>query len=67
MNYRDNPIYWALMFLCLSSLLFAIRSGLDSRVQLSRTRRIIRVVGGSLWAAMIILGMIVYAWEKLGR
>ncbi|HVZ15703.1 MAG TPA: hypothetical protein VG897_01195, partial [Terriglobales bacterium] len=33
--------------------------GFDRRLQLSQTSRIIRIVGGGLWAAMILAGMVV--------
>jgi hypothetical protein len=56
--------YWVLMVLVLISLISAIRVGLDRNVPMSRTRRAIRVVGGSIWAAFILVGL-VFQWERL--
>ncbi len=43
----------------LASLIRIVISGFDRRLQLSQTSRIIRIVGGGLWAAMILAGMVV--------
>lgn len=42
----------------LAALFPAVRDGFDKNVPLSRTRRFIRVVGGSLWAGIILLGVL---------
>ena len=59
--------YCVLMVIVLVSLISAIRSGLNRSIPLSRTSRIIRVVGGSLWALAILAGMTIQAWKAFHR
>jgi hypothetical protein len=62
----DKPLplwYWILMVAVLFSLIRAIASGLNGEVPMSRTSRFIRVVLGSLWAVMIVLGMALNIWK----
>jgi hypothetical protein len=47
------------MMAVLFSLIRIVRTGLDRSVPMNRSSRIIRVVGGGLWAAIIVVGMIV--------
>jgi hypothetical protein len=63
----ERPSFWycLLMVLVLASLISAIRSGLDRNVQMSKTSRILRVVGGSIWALAILGGMAVQVWSAL--
>jgi hypothetical protein len=62
----DKPLplwYWILMVAVLFSLIRAIASGLNHDIPMSRTSRFIRVVLGSLWAVMIVLGMALNIWK----
>jgi len=62
----DKPLplwYWILMVAVLVSLFRAVASGFNREIQMSRTSRFIRVVLGSLWAVLIILGMAVQVWK----
>jgi hypothetical protein len=65
----DHPslAYCLLMTLVFVSLILAVRSGLDRTISMSRTSRIIRVVGGSLWALAILAGMTIQVWKALHR
>jgi hypothetical protein len=59
--------YWILQLTVLAALIPAIRDGFDKNVPLSGTSRFIRVVGGSLWAGIIVLGMFVKLWEAIHK
>ena len=59
--------YCVLMVVVLVSLISAIRSGLNRSIPMSSTSRIIRVVGGSLWAFAILAGMTIQVWKALHR
>ena len=43
----------------LASLIKVVISGFDRNLPLSRTSRIIRIVGGGLWALAMVVGMVV--------
>ena len=63
-----SPLWqWVLMTLVLIALGNATRTGLNREICLSRTSRIIRVVGGSLWARMILAGMAIQLWHLAAR
>jgi hypothetical protein len=64
---RPNLAYCLLMTLVFVSLVLAVRSGLDKSVPMSTTSRIIRIVGGSLWALAILAGMTIQVWKGLHR
>jgi hypothetical protein len=51
------------MTLVLIALGNATRTGLNREICLSRTSRIIRVVGGSWWALVILAGMAIQLWH----
>jgi hypothetical protein len=57
---RQQLLLWGGAFLVLSSSLIVlsavVRSGFDKK--LSRTSRFIRIVGGLLWAAVIVFGVV---------
>jgi hypothetical protein len=54
-----HPLWqWILYLLVLAALFPAVRDGFDKTIPMSRTSRFIRIVGGSLWAAILILGML---------
>jgi hypothetical protein len=59
--------YCLLMTIVFVSLVSAVRSGLDKEIPMSTTSRIIRVVGGSLWALAILAGATIQAWKALRR
>jgi hypothetical protein len=63
----DHPsfAYCLLMLLVFVSLIAIVRSGLDRSIPMSRTVRLVRVVGGGLWALMILLGMLAQVWSAL--
>jgi hypothetical protein len=75
--YRQSPQLtiarmqeWSLPYCILAVVLVVaffsiIRSGLDKRVQMSRTSRAIRVVGGSIWLALALTGIAYRIWESL--
>lgn len=56
---------WVLGLIVLVALFRVVRDGFDKNVPLSTTNRYIRVVGGSIWACMIILGMLFWLWNAL--
>ena len=58
-HHRIPLWYCILMMAVLFSLIRIVRTGLDRSVPMNRSSRIIRVVGGGLWAAIIVVGMIV--------
>jgi hypothetical protein len=63
-----HPLWqWILMLGVLAALFLAVRSGFDKNVPMSRTSRCIRVVGGSIWAGIILLGMILELWQSLSK
>jgi len=64
---RPSLAYWLLMILVFVSLVSAVRSGLDRSLPMSATSRIIRVVGGSLWALAILAGMAIQVWKAFHR
>ena len=63
----DKPtfLYCLLMVIVLVSLVSIIRSGLDRTVPMSKTSRMIRVVGGSIWALAILAGMAIQVWRAI--
>lgn len=65
MNIVDQMPLWysILMVAVLFSLVLIVKSGLNRDIQMSRTSRVIRVVGGSIWAIMIVLGMVFRIWN----
>jgi hypothetical protein len=61
-----RPLWqWILGLLVLAALFPAIRDGFDKNIPLSRTSRFIRIVGGSLWAGILIFGMLSGLYEAL--
>ena len=44
----------------LASLIKVVISGFDRTLPLSRTSRLIRIVGGGLWAFAILAGMVAH-------
>jgi hypothetical protein len=56
-----------LMVIVFVSLVSAVRSGLDRSIPMSRASRIVRVVGGSIWALAIVGGMAVQVWRAMHR
>ena len=55
---KPLPIwYWILMILLAISLFRIVLTGLNRNVAMSRSSRIIRVVGAGLWLLMILFGM----------
>jgi len=64
---RPSLAYCLLMTLVFVSLVLAVRSGLDRNIPMSTTSRIIRVVGGSIWALAIAGGMGIQIWKALHR
>lgn len=62
---RPSFAYCLLMVLLLVSLIAIVRSGLDRSVPMSRASRLIRVLGGGVWALLILLGMAVQVWNAL--
>jgi hypothetical protein len=58
---------WILMLGVLAALFRAIRDGFDKNVPLSNTSRFIRIVGGSLWAGIILYGMLFQLWEAIHK
>lgn len=56
---------WILMLGVLAALFPAIRDGFDREVPMSKTSRFIRVVGGSLWAGIILFGMVSELWNAI--
>jgi hypothetical protein len=61
-----RPLWqWILGLLILAALFPAIRDGFDKNIPLSRRSRFIRIVGGSLWAGMLIFGMLSDLYEAL--
>ena len=63
----EHPSFWycLLMVLVLVSLVSIIRRGLNRSIPMSASSRMIRVVGGSFWALMILGGMVVQLWRAL--
>lgn len=64
MNF-DKPLpiwYWILMIGILVALFRTIASGLNRDLLMSRTARFVRVVLGSVWAAIILVGMVLHIW-----
>jgi hypothetical protein len=63
----DHPSFWyiLLMVLVLVSLVSIVRRGLDPNVPMSKSSRLIRVIGGSIWALMILGGMAAKVWIAL--
>jgi hypothetical protein len=49
----------------LAGLFPAIRSGFDKSLPLSKTSRLIRIVGGSIWAGLILIGMLAQLWYAI--
>jgi len=64
---RPSLAYCLLMIIVFFSLVSAVRSGLDKNIPMSTTSRIIRIVGGSLWALAILGGMTIQVWKALHR
>lgn len=62
---RPSFAYCLLMVLLLVSLTSIVRSGLDRSVPMSRAGRLTRVLGGGIWALMILLGMVLQVWNAL--
>ena len=56
-SFLSNPIYWAWMLLVVAGLFLIVRNAFDSNVPMSRTSRMIRIIGGSIWAVIILLGL----------
>lgn len=63
----QHPSFWycLLMVMVLVSLISIVRRALDRRVTMSTSSRLIRVIGGSIWALMILGGMAVQLWKAL--
>ncbi len=63
----EHPSFWycLLMVSVFVSLVSIIRSGLDRDVPMSTGSRLIRVIGGSLWALMILGRMVALVWKAL--
>jgi hypothetical protein len=60
---------WSLPYCILAvalvvGLFSTIRSGLNRRLEMSRTSRAIRVVGGAIWLATILAGIAYRIWES---
>ena len=64
---RPSLAYCLLMTIVFVSLVSAVRSGLNRSIPMSTTSRIIRVVGGSLWALAILSGMTIQVWKAFHR
>jgi hypothetical protein len=62
---RPSLAYCLLMTIVFFSLVSAVRSGLDKNIPVSTTSRIIRIVGGSLWALAILGGMTIQVWKGI--
>jgi hypothetical protein len=61
-----HPLWqWILSLVVLVALFRAVRDGFDKNVPLSNASRFIRIVGGSLWAGMILLGMLFELWKAI--
>jgi hypothetical protein len=59
-----HPLWqWILGLLTLAALFPAVRHGFDKNIPLSKTSRFIRIVGGSLWAGILIFGMLLSLYE----
>lgn len=59
-----HPLWqWILAVLVLVALFPAVRDGFDRSIPLSRTSRFVRVIGGSLWAGILLLGMLLELYE----
>jgi cytochrome c biogenesis protein CcdA len=56
--------YWVLAVVLVTALSSVIRSGLDKHVEMSRTSRAIRVIGGAIWLAMALTGIAFHIWES---
>jgi len=61
----SNPIYWLWGLMVVAGLFAIVRSGFDPNVPMSRTSRIIRVVGGSIWAVIILLGIAMRIYDAM--
>jgi hypothetical protein len=64
-DFKKSFWYCLLMVMLLVSLFRTIRSVLDRSVAMSKTSRAIRVFGGSLWAATILVGMAFAVYEAI--
>lgn len=59
-----HPLWqWILALGVLAALFPAVRDGFDNSVPLSKTSRFIRVIGGSLWAGIILFAMLLEIWK----
>jgi len=63
----DHPSFWyiLLMVLVFASLVSIIRSRFDRSIAMSTSGRMIRVVGGSIWALILLAGIAVKVWTAL--
>jgi len=62
----QRPLWqWVLGLAVLAALFFAVRDGFNKDIPMSRTSRVIRIVGGSLWAGILIFGMLLELYEAI--
>jgi hypothetical protein len=63
----EHPTFWycLLMVMVVASLVSIIRRGLDRSIPMSKSNRLIRVIGGSIWALLILGGMAAQVWKAL--
>jgi hypothetical protein len=61
-----HPLWqWIVYLLVLAALFPAVRDGFDKNIPLSKTSRFIRIVGGSLWAGILIFGMLLELYDVI--
>ena len=60
-DFSRPPLWYCILIMVvLASLIKVVISGFDRTLPLSRTSRLIRIVGGGLWAFAILAGMVAH-------